>query len=77
MNNNDFDFTKKKTDTQNDFFYSDTYEEKNENLEDTYLNPFKSRDYGPVMEVHLPKKPKVSNIIMGVAVVLFFYFWFV
>jgi len=74
MNNNDFDFTKKKTDTQNDFFYSDTYEEKNENLEDTYLNPFKSRDYGPVMEVHLPKKPKVSNIIMGVAVVLFFLF---
>ena len=74
MNNNDFDFTKKKTDIRENSLYLNSYKEESDNLEDTYLNPFKSRDYGPVMEVHLPKKPKVSNIIMGAAVVLFFLF---
>ena len=57
MNNNDFDFTKKKTDIRENSLYLNSYKEESDNLEDTYLNPFKSRDYGPVMEVHLPKKP--------------------
>lgn len=72
MNNNDFDFTRKNSQGEETPFYtSDTFNESNSGYD---TKPVRENYPKLAAEVPLPKKPKLSVIIMIIVGVLFFLF---